>query len=104
MREKEQQNKEVEHKSRVRDGFTPTDKALHEGYITKDLGSKRNEELRVFIDKHITEFKGTAEPSPGIPLMLFERKQDAQNFADKLSAKLDIAKPHVAVKAQKYTR
>jgi hypothetical protein len=81
-----------------------TDKALHEVYVTKDFGSERKEELRAFIDKHITDFKGTIKPNPGIPLMLFDRKQDAQKFADELCAKLDIHKEHIEVKAQKFTR
>lgn len=105
MTEKEQHGqKEVEHKWRPREGFTPTYKAFHEVYITKDLGSERNEELIAFIDKHIAEFKGMIETKHGIPLMLFERKQDAQNFANELSARLDIPKEHITVKAKKYTR
>jgi len=42
-----------------------------------DLGSERNEDLVAFIGKHIAEFKGHTEDKHGIPLMLFERKQDA---------------------------
>jgi hypothetical protein len=57
-----------------------------------------------FIDKHITEFNGHTEDKHGIPLMLFERKQDAHTFANELSARLDIQKEHITVKARKYTR
>ena len=93
-----------EHKWRTQDGVTPSYKAFHEVYITKDLGSQRNEELIAFIDKHIAEFKGHIEDKHGIPLMLFERKQDAQTFANELSARLDIQKEHITIKARKYTR
>ena len=91
-------------KWRPREGFTPIDKALHEVHITKDLGPERNEELIAFTHKHITEFKGKTEDKHGIPLMLFEKKQDAQKFANELSARLNIHKEHVTVKARKYTR
>ena len=57
-----------------------------------------------FIDKHIAEFNGKIENKHGIPLMLFERKQDAQRFADDISARLDIPQEHITVKAKKYTR
>lgn len=93
-----------EHKWRTQDGETPSYKSFHEVHITKDLGSARNEELVAFIDKHIAEFKGHIEDKHGIPLMLFERKQDAQNFSNELSARLDIPKEHITVKARKYTR
>jgi hypothetical protein len=36
--------------------------------------------------------------------MLFERKQDAQKFANELGARLDIPKEHITVKARKFTR
>ena len=78
--------------------------ALHEVSITKDLGSERNEDLIAFINKHIAEFKGKTEERHGIPQMLFERKQDAQLFANELSAKLKIQKEHISVKARKFTR
>ena len=38
------------------------------------------------------------------PLMLFERKQDAQKFANELSERLNIHKEHITVKARKYKR
>lgn len=91
-------------KWRPRDGFTPRYKAYHEVHIVKDLGPERNEDLIAFIGKHIPEFKGKTEDKHGIPLMLFERKQDAQKFANELSARLDIHKEHITVKARKYTR
>jgi hypothetical protein len=92
------------HKWRAREGFTPSYKAFHEVYITKDLGPERNEDLIAFIEKHITEFKGHTETKHGIPLMLFERQQDANKFANELIARLNIQKEHVTVKARKYTR
>jgi hypothetical protein len=96
----------TEHQERQlhRKGVSPDYRAFHEVYVTKDLGSERNEELIAFIDKHITDFKGKIETKHGIPLMLFERKQDAQKFANELSARLDIQKEHITVKARKYTR
>jgi hypothetical protein len=96
--------KEPDHKFRTQDGFTPAYKAFHEVFITKDLESERNEELKDFINKHITEFKGVIEEKHGIPQMLFERKQDAQLFANELSARLNIHKEHISVKARKFTR
>ena len=102
-REKHKQ-KEPDHKRRTQDGSTPSYKAFHEVYITKDLGSERNEQLKVFINKHITEFKGQTEEKHGIPQMLFERNLDAQEFANELSVRLDIQKEHVTVKARKFTR
>jgi len=96
--------KEPEHKFRTQDGATPDYKAFHEVYVTKDLASERNEELKAFINQHITEYKGMAEEKHGIPQMLFERKQDAQLFANELSAKLKIQKEHISVKARKFTR
>jgi len=96
--------KEPDHKWRVQDGATPDYKAFHEVHVTKDLGPERNEELKAFISQHIAEFKGQAEDKHGIPQMLFERKQDAQKFADKLCSHLDIQKEHITVKARKFTR
>jgi hypothetical protein len=111
MAEKEQHThkeqhtqKEPDHNRRTKDGFTPSYRAFHEVYITKDLGSERNEKLKAFINKHITEFKGNTEEKHGIPQMLFERKQDAQEFANQLSKRLDIQQEHITVKARKYTR
>jgi hypothetical protein len=95
---------EREHKYRAQNGETPGYKAFHEVYITKDLGSERNEKVVAFIDEHIKEFKGHTEDKHGIPLMLFERKQDAQTFANELTEKLKIEKEHITIKARKYTR
>ena len=95
---------EREHKYRTQDGETPGYKAFHEIHVATDLESERNEELVAFIDKHISEFKGHIEDKNGIPLMLFDRNQDAQIFAKELSAKLKIKKEHITVKARKYTR
>ena len=95
---------EREHKYRSQNGETPSYKAFHEVNITKDLGSKRNEELIAFIYKNIAEFKGHIEDKHGIPLMLFQRKQDAQSFSNELSTRLKIQKEHITIKARKYTR
>lgn len=85
-------------------GNSPGYRAFHEVYITKDLGAQRNQEVIAFIDKHISEFNGKSENKHGIPQMLFERKQDAQRFANDISARLDIPQEHITVKAKKYTR
>ena len=87
-----------------REDFHPSYKAFHEVCITKDLGPERNEDLITFIEKHITEFKGQTGNKHGIPLMLFERQQDAHKFANELSERLNIRKEHITVKARKYTR
>jgi hypothetical protein len=105
MPEKEKHSqKEVEHKWSPRDGVTPSYKAFHEVYITKDLGSQRNQEVVAFIGKHLAEYNGHTEDKHGIPLMLFKQKKDAQTFANELGARLDIQKEHITVKARKYTR
>jgi hypothetical protein len=101
---KQHQQTEPHDKWRTRDGSTPGYKAFHEVYVTKDLGSERNDELKAFINNHITEFKGKTKEKHGIPQMLFERNQDAQEFAKELSARLDIQKEHITVKARKFTR
>lgn len=99
-------NNMTEHQERQlhREGNSPGYRAFHEVYITKDLGSRRNQEVIAFIDKHIAGFGGKIENKHGIPLMLFERKQDAQRFANDISARLDISQEHITVKAKKYTR
>lgn len=96
----------TEHQERQvhRVGNSPGYRAFHEVYVTKDLGSQRNQEVIAFIDKHIAEFNGKIENKHGIPLMLFERKQDAQRFANDISARLDIPQEHITVKARRYTR
>jgi hypothetical protein len=103
---KERDNKEVNHKSRARDGETPDYKAFHEVVITKDIRNhQRTEKLIAFIENHIEEYKGQKETNGhGIPAMLFSRKQDAQKFADALYSKLDIPKEHTTIKAQKFKR
>jgi hypothetical protein len=72
--------------------------ALHEVYVTKDLGSERNEDLIAFINKHIMEFEGGTEERHEIPQMLFEEKLDAQRFAKELSLRFNIQKEHITVK------
>jgi hypothetical protein len=87
-----------------REGASTGYKAFHEVHITKDLGAQRNQEVIAFIDKHIAEYSGKIEDKPGIPLMLFERTQDANKFADDLSAKLNVHREHITVMAQKGNR
>ena len=96
----------TEHQERQvhRSGNSPGYRAFHEVYITKDLGSQRNQEVIAFIDKHIAEFNGKIEDKHGIPLMLFENKMDAERFAKAISARLDISQEHITVKARKFTR
>jgi tRNA(Glu) U13 pseudouridine synthase TruD len=92
------------HKYRKQNGETPSYKAFHEVYITKDLGSKKSKEIADFITGHITGAKGYTEERHGIPVMLFKRKQDAQKFAKILSETFQIPKEHISIKAQKFTR
>lgn len=101
MTEKEQNSqKESEHKWRVRDGVTPTYRAFHEVYITKGFGTARDEDLVTFINQHISEFKGKIVDKHGIPQMLFERSQDAQEFANELHSKLSVPKEHISVRPE----
>ena len=95
---------EHEHKYRKQDGETPDYKAYHEVRITKILGSTTNEEVASFANKSIAQFKGHLEEQAGIPIMLFERNQDAQAFVNELNAKFKIPKEHITIKAQKFTR
>jgi hypothetical protein len=95
---------EHQHKYRKQDGETPGIKAAHEVLITKDLGSTRNDEIVLFVNEHITAAKGRTEAKHGIPVMLFERKQDAQKFANALGDNFKIPKEHISIKAQKFTR
>lgn len=96
----------TEHKERQihRVGNSPGYRAFHEVYITKDLGSQRNQEVIAFIDKKIADFNGKIENKHGIPLMLFEKKMDAERFAKDISARLNVPQEHITVKARKYTR
>ena len=95
---------EREHKYRKQDGETPDYKAYLEVRITKILGSTTNEEVAAFVNKTIAEFKGHIEEQAGIPIMLFERNQDAMAFVNELNAKFKIPKEHITIKAQKFTR
>jgi hypothetical protein len=85
-------------------GNSPGYRAFHEVYLTKDLGSQRNQEVLGFIEKHIAEYNGKTEDKHGIPLMLFEREQDAHKFANELGARLNVPKEHITVKAKEFTR
>ena len=95
---------EREHKYRKQDGETPGYKAYHEVRITKISGSTTNEEVSAFANKNITQYKGHIEDKAGIPIMLFERNQDAHAFVNELNAKFKIPKEHITIKAQKFTR
>ena len=95
---------EREHKYRKQDGETPDYKAYLEVRITKILGSTTNEEVAAFANKSIGQFKGHLEEQAGIPIMLFERNQDAMAFVNELNAKFKIPKEHITIKAQKFTR
>jgi len=94
----------IEHKYRIQNGETPAFKQYHEVGITKELNHADNNSIVEFIDGHIAEFKGKTEDKHGIPLMLFERKQDAQKFANEIMSKFNIPKKHITIKAQKFTR
>ena len=83
-------------------GYSPKFKAFHEVHITRELGSKWKREVLDFIANHIAEYNGKAEDMHGIPLMLFERKADAERFAKDMGSKLNIPKEHIEVKAQKF--
>ncbi len=98
-----EQKRMTEHQEKQlhREGNSPGYRAFHEVHITKDLGAERNQEVIAFIDKHIAEYKGKIESKHGIPLMLFEREQDAQRFANDMGARLDIPREHIEVKAKK---
>ena len=85
-------------------GNSPGYRAFHEVFITKDFGPERNEALVAFINQHITEYKGQTQDKHGIPQMLFERAQDAQEFADELHMRLNIPTEHITIKARKYAR
>ena len=85
-------------------GRSPKYKANHEVHITKELGPNWRQEVLDFITKHIAEYKGKAEDKHGIPLMIFERKVDAERFAKDMGLKLNIPQEHIEVKAQKFTR
>lgn len=95
---------EREHKYRIQKGETPGYRAFHEVRITRDLGSIKDAEAAAFVEKHITEYKGHTEEKHGIPIMLFERKPDAQKFANILVEELKIPGEHISIKAQKFTR
>jgi hypothetical protein len=94
----------IEHKYRIQNGETPSFKQFHEVYITREIGPIENDKIVKFIDEHISEYKGKTEDKHGIPLMLFDRKQDAQKFANELMSKFKIQKKHISIKAQKFAR
>jgi len=99
-----EQTERPENKKRTSDGFTSSYRALHEVYITKDFGPERNEELVAFISKRIAAYQGRTEDKHGIPLMLFDRRQDAQKFANELSARLNVPKENITIKPRKSMR
>lgn len=69
--------------------------------ITKNLGEERRQEIVDFIAEHLTEYKGKTEDRTegrhGIPMMVFERQQDAHIFANAMSQKLDFPREHIDV-------
>jgi hypothetical protein len=75
-------------------------RAFHQVCITRGFGPERNKDLAVFAERHISEFKGNTEIKHDTPQMLFEREQDAQEFANELQTKLNIPKRHIRVKAR----
>jgi hypothetical protein len=83
------------------EGSVPGFRAFHEVYVTKDLGPEKNVQLANFVNKYIAEFKGSPESGDGIPKMLFERRQDAQIFANHVSARLQIRKQDINIRAMK---
>jgi hypothetical protein len=89
------------HKYHKQNGETPSFKAYHEVHINKILGSVTKEDVAAFANNNITKFKGHLGEKAGIPVMLFERNQDAQAFANELKAKLKIPREHIEIKAQK---
>ncbi len=95
---------EHEHKYRAQNGETPAYKAMQEVYITRKLASDNRVRLIDFVAKHIAEYKGMSEDKHDLPVMLFEKKDDAHKFANALVEHLNIPREHVAVKAQKFTR
>jgi hypothetical protein len=70
--------------------------------ITRNLGEERRKEVVAFIAEHLVEYKGKTdgktEGRHGIPLMVFEKQQDAHIFADFMSRKLDFPREHIEVK------
>ncbi len=80
-------------------------KEQREVTITKSLGEERRNELIAFINARIAEFNGKTEDKTsgkhGIPLMIFDRQQDAHRFADEISKRLDFPREHIEVKARK---
>ncbi len=87
-----------------REGFTPRQRGYYEVRVTRNLGSDRNEELAAFIRQRISRFGGEMEERHGIPLMAFERRQDAHRFANELGARLNIRREHIAVRASRSER
>ena len=70
--------------------------------ITKSLGEERRNEIIAYIAGHIAEYKGKTEDRTagrhGIPMMIFERQQDAHLFANEMSQTLDFPREHISVK------
>jgi hypothetical protein len=76
--------------------------AQHTVEVTKNLGEERRKEIVSFINEHIAEYKGKTEDRTsgrhGIPMMVFERQQDAHIFANEMSKRLDFPREHIDVK------
>ncbi len=87
-----------------REGFAPRQRGYYEVRVTRNLGPNRNDELARFIRKRISRFDGWIEEKHGMPLMAFERRQDAQRFASELGGRLNIRREHIAVRAGRSAR
>ena len=77
-------------------------KEQHVVGITKNLGEARRNDIVAYIAEHLAEFKGKTEDRTqgkhGIPMMIFERQQDAHNFANEMSKSLNFPREHIDVK------
>ena len=73
--------------------------------ITKNLGEERRNEIVAYIGAHIAEHKGKTEDRTagrhGIPMMIFERQQDAHTFANDMSQSLNFPREHISVTPRK---
>ncbi len=87
-----------------REGLSPRSRGFYEVRVTRNLGPRGNADLAEFIRKRISRFGGEAEERHGIPLMTFERRQDAEKFASEIAARLNIRREHVAVRAGRSER
>lgn len=87
-----------------REGPGPRRRGFYEVRVTRNLGPRGNAELAEFIRKRIARFGGEVEERHGLPLMAFDRRQDAQRFAGEVAARLNIGREHIAVRAGRSER